>query len=163
MTLPMNWLPTIRSVDHREMAVAAQVHSLQMRAYAQEAALLGAIYFPPLERTIEDVRSCAEVFRVATLGSKLVGAVSVGKDEEGLGTNVASLVVEPEFQRRGVGRALLTAVANAHGVNGLTVQTGAKNVPALALYEQFGFVELRRWLVGREPLELVRLRRAPTI
>ena len=49
----------------------------------------------------------------------------------------------------------------AYGASTLTVQTGAKNTPAFNLYAQAGFVELRRWLVGREPLELVKLSRLP--
>ena len=45
----------------------------------------------------------------------------------------ASLVVAPQLQRRGIGRALMAAVLDAHESKGLTVQTGAKNAPALAL------------------------------
>lgn len=44
-----------------------------------------------------------------------------------------------------------------------TVQTGVKNGPALSLYAKCGFVEYRRWLAGREPVELVKLRRRSRI
>jgi ribosomal protein S18 acetylase RimI-like enzyme len=149
----------IERIDHRQLVVAQQLHAVQMIAYAQEARLLGAVYFPPLERTVEEVQASAEEYFAALLDGKLVGAASVRPDPEGMGTNIASLVVAPQFQRRGVGTALLGRVLTAHGNNELTVQTGAKNLPALALYARFGFVELRRWSVGREPLELVKLRR----
>lgn len=152
----------IEVVDHRMPATARQLHTVQMLAYAQEARLLGALYFPPLERTVEDLRTSPEEFLAAFVGDEIVGAVSVWPDEEGMGTNIASLVVAPEFQRRGIGRSLMAAVLAVHAGGELTVQTGAKNSPALALYAQMGFVELRRWLVGREPLELVKLRRLAT-
>jgi hypothetical protein len=52
-------------------------------------------------------------------------------------------------------------LAEHYGVE-LTVQTGAKNLPALALYSQLGFVEIQRWHVGQESLELVKLHRPPS-
>jgi ribosomal protein S18 acetylase RimI-like enzyme len=156
----MDWHATIRPIDHEDVGTASELLALQLRAYAQEAELPGAIYFPPLERTVEEIQSCAESFRAAVLDGKMVGAASVWDDEEGLGTNLASLVVDPPFQRRGIGRALLASVVATHGGGDLTVQTGVKNIPALALYREYGFIELRRWLVGREPLELVKLARA---
>ncbi len=152
----------IEAVDHSDVAIARQLHAVQMVAYAQEARLLGAIYFPPLERTVEEVRTGAEAYLAAFIGADLAGAIGIGPDPEGLGMTIASLVVAPRFQRRGIGAALTATVIAAHGSGEISVQTGAKNFPALALYAQAGFVELRRWLVGREPLELVRMRRAPT-
>jgi ribosomal protein S18 acetylase RimI-like enzyme len=148
----------IELVDHRAPAIARQLHAVQMSAYAQEARLLGAVYFPPLECTVEDLQNSDEEFLAAFVGGEIVGATSTRPDEEGMGTNISSLVVAPQFQRRGIARGLLAAVLAAHGGE-LTVQTGARNWPALALYAQVGFVELRRWLFGPEPLELIKLRR----
>lgn len=149
----------IEPVDHSVLAIARQLHAVQMSAYAQEAQLLGATYFPPLERTVDDVRTSREEFVAAFLEDEIVGAVSVWPDPEGLGVNIASLVVAPQYHRRGIGRQLLAAVLARLGDGVVTVQTGARNEPALALYAQAGFVELRRWMVGREPLEVVKLYR----
>jgi ribosomal protein S18 acetylase RimI-like enzyme len=132
-----------------------------MLAYAQEAALLGAVRFPPLECTVDDVMAGTETFHAAFAGDELVGAIGISQEAEGGSTSIDSLVVSPEFQRRGAGRALVDAVVARHGHAPMFVQTGAKNAPALALYAQFGFVEVERWLAGEEPLELVRLRRLP--
>lgn len=149
----------IEPVDHSVLGIARQLHAVQMSAYAQEARLLGATCFAPLERTVDEVRTSSEGYVAAFIEDEIVGAVSVWPDQEGMGMNIASLVVAPHYQRRGIGRRLLAAVLAEHGGGELTVQTGANNLPALALYTQAGFVELRRWLVGREPLELVKLRR----
>ena len=154
--------PRIERVDHSQLSVARQLHAVQMIAYAQEAKLLGAIYFPPLERTVDEVRATGESFLAAFIGNELVGAVSVWPDPEGIGMNIASLVVCPQFQRQGIGTTLVASVLAEHGNGEVTVQTGSKNLPALSVYARAGFVEFRRWFVGREPLELVKLRRQLT-
>jgi GNAT superfamily N-acetyltransferase len=148
----------IQPASHADVAVAARIHAVQMRAYAQEAQLLGAVYFPPLKRTVEDIRTSSESFIAAFRDGALVGALSYWPDDEGFGTNIASLVVDPPFQRRGIGRLLMEHFLAVHPGKS-TVQTGIKNVPALTLYAQCGFTEHRRWFVGREPLELIKLRR----
>jgi len=151
----------IERVDHTSPSIARQIHSVQMSAYAQEAKLLGAIDFPPLRRTVEDIRTCEEEFFVAFADEELIGAISVWPDPERMGKSIASLVVSPSYQRRGVARGLLAQVLLQYGAGTLTVQTGAKNEPVLSLYAQSGFIELRRWLVGQEPLEIVKLWRPP--
>ncbi len=55
----------IEQVAHRSFEVARQLHAVQMRAYALEASLLGAVYFPPLERTVDDLRNSTETFLAA--------------------------------------------------------------------------------------------------
>jgi ribosomal protein S18 acetylase RimI-like enzyme len=159
----MAHLPRIQFVDHRTLLTAQQLHAVQMVAYAQEAKLLGASYFPPLERTVDEVQSTDEVFLAAFMSQELVGAASVWPDPEGMGMNIASLVVAPQFQRQGIGTALMASVLASHGSGEITVQTGARNLPALSLYARAGFVELRRWFVGREPLELVKLQWLPSV
>ena len=159
----MAHLPRIEFVDHRALLTAQQLHAVQMVAYAQEAKLLGAIYFPPLERTVDDVQATDEVFMAAFMNQELVGAASVWPDPEEMGIDIASLVVDPRVQRQGIGKALMASVLATHGSGKVTVQTGAKNLPALSLYARAGFVELRRWFVGSEPLELVKLQRLPSV
>ena len=56
--------------------------------------------------------------------------------------------VSPQFQRQGIGTALIASVLAEHGHGEITVQTGVKSVPALSLYARAGFVEPRRWFVG---------------
>jgi ribosomal protein S18 acetylase RimI-like enzyme len=159
----MDHPPRIQRVNHRELLIAQQLHAVQKIAYAQEAKLLGAIYFPPLERSVIDVQSTDEVFLAAIMDDELIGAISVWPDPEGVGMNVASLVVAPQFQRQGIGAALMGSVLATHGDGAITVQTGVKNLPALSLYARAGFTEIRRWFVGREPLELVKLLRKPNV
>lgn len=150
--------PDVKLLDHHDLTVAERIHAIQQAAYAQEAALLGAVSFPPLQRQVLDVQKTAGHFLGAFLDGQLAGSLSVelGTVEHEL--TISSLTVAPEFQRRGLARALVAAVLREFTFRRLTVSTGARNLPALALYAEFGFVEFSRRLVGEEQLEVVELR-----
>lgn len=151
---------SVAAIDQTDAAIAGRLHALRQLAYTQEAALLGAVWFPPLAETIDELRASTEHFTAVFVGEQLAGAIGTEPDADEPGaTTIASLVVAPAFQRRGIARALMTQVLHEHGDGVLTVQTGTGNAPALALYASFGFEPLRRWRVGPEPLELVKLRR----
>ncbi len=150
------------AVDHTAEPIARAVHAVQRSAYEQEARLLGVQEFPPLMRTAEDVRTCAEEFLAAYVGSELVGSVSVEPEREVGGVIIASLTVAPAFQRRGLASALVEEVLRLHGDDLICVQTGAANLPALRLYTRAGFVESRRRRLGEELLEVVELQRRPS-
>ena len=156
----MNARVSIEVLDLSSASVAERIHALQFAAYSYEAVLIGASDFPPLARKLEDVRSSPEQFFGAYAGGELVGSAGIEPGgRECIG--ISSLVVAPEWRRRGVGRALLHHIIELRGDGELQVQTAARNLPALALYRQGGFVEVLRWFVGAEPLELIALRRRP--
>lgn len=149
----------IVALDHRTPATAQRIHAVQRLAYAQEAALLNATHFAPLDRTPADVLSSAERYLGALLADELVGAVSIETDLRAQRMTIASLVVTPMHQRKGIGRLLLAAALHECRGSTVTVSTGAKNAPALALYGSFGFVERGRRTVGPEALSVIELRR----
>jgi ribosomal protein S18 acetylase RimI-like enzyme len=69
---------------------------------------------------------------------------------------IARLFVAPARFRRGVGTALVEhALGQARGRR-VVVGTGARNAPALALYERFGFRRLDGGAAGGGYVELVR-------
>jgi len=138
---------------------ADEIHAVWMQAYAQEAALLGAKDFPPLRVTVEDLRACRESFFVARIGQELVACTSVAPAEDR--ADITAMVVAPAYQRRGIASRLLAEILRVYGSSTVTVQTAAKNAPALALYTQAGFVPVRYWAVGPEQLQLVKLCRSP--
>jgi len=83
---------------------------------------------------------------VAVHGDRVIGHLSVSREEHPVTRHVASLgmAVAPEWRGRGVGSALMAeaiAWARAHGVEKLALSVYPDNQRALALYAKFGFVE----------------------
>ncbi len=158
----------IQPLDHRNPAVAQQIHDVMKLAYAQEARLLGVKDLPPLQRTVQDIQAgdvfylgaVAVAVAVAVEDGQLLGALSIGADDEADQLLIGALVVHPAAQRRGIGRALvLDALRRSPGMT-MAVSTGFDNGPALALYRAMGFVAYRRGVMGPEALAVVKLRRS---
>jgi GNAT superfamily N-acetyltransferase len=113
------------------------VLAVQHAAYAIEAELIGYPQLPPAHETREALQAAAEDVWLCEEGGELVGVV--GLEHSADEVLIARLFVAPPAFRRGVGRALVEhAVAQAHGRR-VRVGTGARNAPALALYEGLGF------------------------
>jgi len=136
--------------------MGSRIHAVQIEAYRQEASLLGIHKFPPLNRTVRDVMASSDIFFGAFAGGKLLGVISLERRRKNQ-VSISSLTVAPAFQRRGVARALVSSIAGSTKSQKISVSTGAKNAPALALYKQFGFVECSQRLVGAEQTEVVEL------
>ena len=149
------------AVDHRDAAVARRLHAVLVLAHAQESALLQLKTPMPLLRTPADLQAGSEIYLGAFVGDTLVGAVSLARDDEPEQVAIATLVVHPAYQRRGVARALLEAALTLGDGVVFVVQTGALNAPALALYQRFGFTAYRHGQLGPEAVAMIKLRRQP--
>ena len=157
----------IQPLDHRQRAVAEQIHAVMRPAYAQEARLLQTDHFPPLGTTVEDVQRSVEFHLGAWSGDTLQGVVSVGPDDEPDQLCIGMLVVHPSAQRQGIARALMQDALRRGAGMVYAVATGAANAPALALYRELGFVAYRQGSMGTAhmgtaQLALVKLRRDAT-
>ena len=146
-------------LEHRDQAMAGEIHELQTLAYQQEARLLNVSVFPPLERKVEDVMASDEYFLGAIQEETLVGVLSFGRDEEPGQVLITSLVVHPHHQRMGNARALIEELLRMGPNEVFSVCTARANTPALALYRGVGFIEYRFGTIGPEALPLVKLRR----
>jgi ribosomal protein S18 acetylase RimI-like enzyme len=153
----------VNVVNHRDLGTAQRIHDLMALAHAQEAALLQQHKVAPWAQTLQDIQSADEFFLVVTEAKDWCGLISVRPDDEPGQINIASLVVHPEHQRKGVASTLLTAaLQRGHGAV-FSVSTTAANAPALALYGRFGFEAYRWGTLGEAGLALVKLRRAAAI
>jgi ribosomal protein S18 acetylase RimI-like enzyme len=149
----------VASIDNTNETIAEEIQAVQYVAYLQEAKLLSATWFPPLERTPADIRRSTDDFFGAYIDDVLVGVTSIDSSDAQLLPSISSLTVLPQYQRRGAARQLLSTLLAAIGTQAVTVSTGARNEPALALYATFGFAPFRYRTVGEEQLELVELKR----
>jgi len=150
----------IEAINHRDFEVAAQIRAVLIRAHAQEAELLQVRHVAPLALTVEDIQSGNECYFGASRGEALVGIVSHEPDDEPDQVLVASLVVHPAHQRRGIARSLMLKALDGGDQMAFAVATTALNAPALSLYHSLGFVEYCYGTIGPEKLGLVKLRRA---
>ncbi len=84
---------------------------------------------------------------VAEEGDKVIGYV--GSQSVPPEADVMNLAVAPDYQKKGIGRKLMTeliAELHSRGMNALFLEVRVGNLPARSLYQSLGFVE-----VGRRP------------
>ena len=150
----------IERLDPREPGRAEEIRALLVAAYRIEAELLAAADFPPLRRAAEQIAASEALFLGSRLDGRLAAVAEIELDGEDH-AHVASFAVLPELFRRGLGRGLLEAVLARCAGRRTTVSTGARNAPAIALYQALGFAVCRRWATPAEGIAMVTLERAP--
>jgi ribosomal protein S18 acetylase RimI-like enzyme len=113
---------------------------MQFLAYRVEADLIGFDDIPPLKDTISSLQSSNETFYGYFQGAELSGAISYTRQVDEV--TICRLIVHPQHFRRGIGNALVGRVLGVElNVSKFIVTTGQKNIPAVQLYQNFGFVE----------------------
>lgn len=143
---------------------AGEVLVVSLAAFVSEAQRYGDPLLPPLRETIADVRAAiedpAQRVVVAEAGAwsdwrpdRLLGSVRVrlardtpaAQDDDGGGLlvgHVGRLVVVPDAQGRGLGKALLGAAedeARRAGAVRMELFTGAESEGSIALYQRAGY------------------------
>ncbi|MCD9026080.1 GNAT family N-acetyltransferase [Cohnella silvisoli] len=154
----------IVSLNIKEQEAAEEVWALQHPAYRVEAALIGVADLPPLQDTVKSLQTCGETFwgyRDDDSG-ELVGAVSYEREREGERRyTICRLMVHPDFMRRGIGRLMMEHIlSDTPNSAAWTVTAEIRNLPAIILYERFGFMRSETF----EPIPgitMLRLERAP--
>lgn len=131
----------IQLVNHNDEKVAESILSIQLPAYKVEADLIGFDGIPQLLDTVENIKSSNEQFLGKLDGSKLVGFLSYEGTEELI--DICRLVVDPNHFRKGIASELLSYLLNVYGnEKKIVVSTGAKNTPAITLYERHNFTKI---------------------
>jgi ribosomal protein S18 acetylase RimI-like enzyme len=125
-------------------ADAEAILALQKLAYQSEARLYDDWSIPPLTQTIESLRGefATSLVLKAVSGSRIVGSVRA-KIAEGTCT-IGRLIVDPEFQRQGIGSMLLQSVeAECGGSERFELFTGTKSEANIRLYQRHGYAITR--------------------
>ena len=143
----------ISNINHTQYEKAQDIRRIFQISYIVEAKLLGATYFPPLHRTIEQFTHCANDFFGYYEEQTLVAVIEMKHEE--LHMHIQSLVVDPKYFRRGIASKLIAFVISHYDKNTFTVETGRDNPPARKLYESFGFV-LQKTYTAAEDIVKVR-------
>jgi ribosomal protein S18 acetylase RimI-like enzyme len=135
----------IVQLDQADAEVARRIKQLHDAAYAVESSLLGLERFPPLNRTLESYAHAASTFFGYLRNDDVVGSVEVEVSEPGV-FEIASLVVDPDCARQGIGKKLMLFVLKIAGTRRVTVSTAKGNYPAKKLYKGLGFRKVDQWL-----------------
>ncbi|MDX1314767.1 MAG: GNAT family N-acetyltransferase [Eudoraea sp.] len=133
----------IKKLSHKEQDVAREIMSLFKASYAIEAQLLGAADFPPLKRKLDSYMQSKNTFYGFYSEGVLAAATEVDSSSDV--THIQSLVVHPDYFRRGIGGALVSFIFNTYSTKVFTVETGAANDPATELYRKHGFKEILQY------------------
>jgi ribosomal protein S18 acetylase RimI-like enzyme len=136
---------------------AAEILSLQKRAYLSEAMIYDDYSIPPLVQTLEEISAefRSKLFLKAIESGALVGSVR-GYCREGI-AHLERLIVHPTHQGRGVGSLLTrTFEASFPEAQRFELFTGHKSERNISLYRRLGYVPFRRDRV-HPGLELVYL------
>ncbi len=110
---------------------------LEKESFAQDAwplfDLIAVLTFP-------------DVIRLKAMeGKKMVGFVAGDpRPRDGWGW-IATIAVDPRFQRRGIGRALLEQCERQLGVPRARLTVRASNSGAISMYEQAGYLPIDVW------------------
>jgi ribosomal protein S18 acetylase RimI-like enzyme len=144
-------------LDHFSENVANQIYDVYQLSYKVEASLVGVEDFPPLRRSASDIQTSSSQFLGQRIGADLAAVVEYTRDGEAL--SIDSLVVHPEYFRRGLASELLQLLFAKVQWRTACVETATANNPAIVLYQKFGFSESKRWKTadGIDKIELKRI------
>lgn len=127
------------AVDMASKADLEEILQLQKLSYLSEAEIYNDFNIPPLLQTIDELeleaKSCI-ILKVVS-DRKIVGSV---RAYEKAGTcYIGKLIVHPQYQNKGIGKALLSAVEKCFGHARFEIFTGCKSEKNLSLYQKVGY------------------------
>ena len=133
----------VKRLDHHNDEIATIIQLAFRDSYEVEAALLGAIDFPPLKRTLQNFVTSTNEFFGIWEENVLTAAIELKIEIEYI--HIQSLIVHPSFFRKGLASKVLQFVIDRYETKMFVVETGADNEPAKRLYEKIGFQEVLQW------------------
>ncbi|MFK7921613.1 MAG: GNAT family N-acetyltransferase [Bacteroidia bacterium] len=144
-------------LPHHQREIAQEIWAVWQSSYRIEAALVGVEDFPPLRKTVEDIMSSPLHFVGIRLGERLAALAGYSIEDEQL--EISNLVVDPAFFRQGLAGKLMEYLLAQNAWTEAIVDTAQVNLPAINLYQKWGFEEINRWLPAHG-IPIVRLSRS---
>lgn len=127
-------------ISQADMNDLHKILELQKLAFMQEARLYNNYNIQPLMQTIEEIGTefGNKVFLKAETDLIIVGSVRANVSENDCWVN--KLMVHPDYQGRGIGRALLLEIEKYFPkIKRFRLATGARSKNNIRLYEKAGY------------------------
>jgi len=132
-------------IERAQVEDAKVILDLQKLAYLSEAEIYNNDSIPPLTQTLEQLRAefDNQIFLKALIDARIIGSVRAYQTE---GTcHIGRLVVNPDFQNRGIGSRLMNEIENRFEMaKRFKLFTGDNSQRNLYLYHKLGYREYRR-------------------
>ena len=129
-----------RAADHD----ANVILDLQRRAYRSEAVRYNDETLPPLLQTLDEILADfkKQIVLKAVVPGRIVGSVRA-RVENGT-CFIGRLIVDPDYQHRGIGESLMRRIEGwFRDADRFELFTGHKSKEALHLYHKLGYTEFR--------------------
>ncbi|CAM4132700.1 GNAT family N-acetyltransferase [Pseudoalteromonas byunsanensis] len=133
----------ITKLKHHDERTAKQIWSVLQSAYRVEAKLIGREDFPPLFRTVADIKAAKSDYYGYVESNDIAAVIEIEIVKQHL--EIHSLVVDPRHFRKGIADKLMHFVLNEFDVTSAMVETAVVNNPAIRLYKKHGFIERDRF------------------
>ena len=133
----------ISRINNKNVDLSKKIYSIFQASYKIEAKLLNTKNFPPLKRKVNDFLDCNNLFYAYFIEEKIVGIIEVYSNTRN--THIQSLVVHPNYFRKGIASKLVEFILDNHATINFSVETGEKNIPAINLYKRFNFKKIKKW------------------
>jgi ribosomal protein S18 acetylase RimI-like enzyme len=129
---------------------ASEILALQKLAYISEAEAVGDHSIQPLTQTLESLEN--EFSRYLVLKyvheEKIIGSVRANLED---GTcRISKLMVHPDFQNRGIGKALMNEIESKFENIRYELFTGSQSLKNISFYEKLGYKGYKTERLARE-------------
>ena len=129
----------IKKINNTNILTSYKIHKLFQLSYKKEADILKVKKFPPLSRSVNDIFNSKNYFFAYFLKDDFLGIIELN---DRVNVHIQSLVVHPDFFRKGIASQLIDFVTIRFNKRTFTVETALGNYPAVKLYKRYGFREL---------------------
>ncbi|MCP4440318.1 MAG: GNAT family N-acetyltransferase [Aureispira sp.] len=145
----------IHLIDIQNRLLAQQILNVQQAAYTVESKLIQFDQIPYLRESLAELQSSKEAF-IAYLDNKQLIAVLSYELISPQHIDICRLVVSPKHFGKGIATQLLNYLEfQTKKTTKITVSTAKKNIPAIQLYQNLGYVINNSFWTEDKQLELV--------